>query len=245
MFGLIGRKISHSYSADFFNRKFEREGIKNSYELFPLPSIQDFKSLIESHPELEGLNVTIPYKQEIIPFLNSLSEEANEIGAVNVIQFKRDNGNLYLKGFNTDSIGFEKSLLPLLKPDIKNALILGTGGASKAVAYILKKHGINITFVSRNPKEDDLAYDQLNREIMNKNLLIVNTTPVGMFPDVDGYPQIPYDLLTELHVCYDVVYNPEETVFLKKAKERGATIKNGIEMLRLQALAAWDIWNEA
>lgn len=244
MYGLIGKKVGHSFSADFFNKKFQKEGIDNSYLLFPLPSIDVFPTLLEENPDLEGLNVTIPYKQEVIKFLDSLSEEAIEIGAVNVIKFTKENGITYLKGYNSDCIGFRDSIKPLITPEIKKALILGTGGASKAVAYVLKNLGIDITFVSRNPKKGQLSYNRLDEEIINDNLLIVNTTPLGMFPDTETYPPIPYQFLSDKHICYDVVYNPEETEFMKKSKERGATVKNGLEMLRLQALAAWEIWNK-
>lgn len=243
MYGLIGKKISHSFSADFFNKKFKDEGINEHYELFPLPSIDDFPNLLAKHPDLKGLNVTIPYKQEVIKFLDSLSDDTIDIGAVNVIKIINDQGETFLKGYNSDWIGFRDSLLPLLNEDIKNALILGTGGASKAVDYTLKKLGINTTLVSRNPKDDQLGYEDLNEDIMKENLLIVNTTPLGMFPDVDNSPNIPYQFLTDRHICYDLIYNPLETQFLKKAKEQGAGIKNGIEMLNLQALEAWDIWN--
>lgn len=243
MFGLIGKKLGHSFSANFFNKKFADEGIDNVYKLFPLPDITDFPALIKENPDLQGLNVTIPYKQEVIPYLDCLSEEVMDMGAVNVIKFSRDNNRVFLKGYNTDYIGFKNSLMPLLRPDIMNALVLGTGGASKAVGYALKQLGINVTFVSRNPKEGQLSYDDLTNALIEKNLLIVNTTPLGMFPDVESCPPIPYQFLTDKHICFDVVYNPEETEFMKRAKARGATVENGIQMLKLQAIAAWDIWN--
>ena len=247
MYGLIGKKLGHSFSADFFTKKFAREGINESYKLFPLPSINDLPALLNENKDLHGLNVTIPYKQEVIPFLNEISEEAKEIGAINVIKISRNDDNYYLKGFNSDSIGFRISLLPLLRENIKRALILGTGGASKAVAYVLKKLGVKITFVSRNPKPnqiDQISYDNLSEEVIKENLLIVNTTPLGMFPEVDECPPISYQFLTPEHVCYDLVYNPAETKFMKLSKEQGATVKNGFEMLELQALASWDIWNQ-
>ncbi|MCH5235737.1 MAG: shikimate dehydrogenase [Muribaculaceae bacterium] len=244
MYGLIGKKIGHSFSANFFNNKFQQEGIDNRYELFPLPSIDVFPTLLEENPDLEGLNVTIPYKQEVIKYLDSLSEDAIEIGAVNVIKFTKEGDITYLTGYNSDSIGFRDSLIPLMRPEIKKALVLGTGGASKAVTYVLKNLGLDVTLVSRTPKEGELGYDQLDKDIISDNLLIVNTTPLGMYPDVETFPPIPYQFLTDKHICYDVVYNPEETEFLKKAKEMGAAVKNGIEMLHLQAIAAWDIWNK-
>lgn len=244
MYGLIGKKLGHSFSADFFNKKFQQEGIDNHYLLFPLSSIDVFPSLLEENPDLEGLNVTIPYKQEVIKYLDSLSEDAIEIGAVNVIKISLNRDSPYLKGYNTDCIGFQNSLLPLLNPEIKKALILGTGGASKAIAYVLNKLGIQITFVSRNPQKDQLGYDQLDNEIINNNLLIVNTTPLGMYPDIETYPPLPYQFITAKHVCYDLVYNPEETEFMRRSRAMGAKVKNGLEMLHLQALAAWAIWTE-
>lgn len=244
MYGIIGKPLGHSFSANFFNEKFKRENIDNHYELFPLQSIKDFTYILEQNPNLEGLNVTIPYKVEVIPLLNSLSKEAAEIGAVNVIKFIRQNNGLYLEGYNSDAIGFRNSLLPLIKSDIKKALVLGTGGASKAVGYVLKELGLTVTFVSRSSKENTLTYQQLNKEIIEENKLIVNTTPLGMFPDVNTCPSIPYEYLTSDHICYDVVYNPEETLFMKLSSERGAKVKNGLEMLHLQAHAAWDIWNK-
>lgn len=242
MYGLIGKKLSHSFSAEFFNQKFRKEGIDESYILLPIPDISEFPVLIEKHPDLKGLNVTIPYKEEVISFLDRLSPEAEEIGAVNVIKFLRDKDTLRLEGFNTDVIGFRKSLLPLLNENIKHALILGTGGASKAAAYALKDLGISFNFVSRKPGKEQLAYEDLTPEIMKHNLLIVNTTPLGMFPDVHGSPPIPYEYLSPRHLCFDLVYNPDCTEFMKKSMAKGATVKNGLEMLHLQALAAWDIW---
>lgn len=244
MYGLIGKKLSHSFSADFFNKKFEKEKIQNEYKLFELNSIEEFKDLIKANEGLEGLNVTIPYKEKILPYLDSLSEEAEAIGAVNVIKFIRKDNVLKLKGYNSDCVGFKNSLVPFLNKDIKKALILGTGGASKAVVYVLKNLSIEYTFVSRNPSINDLSYDELSEDIIKDNKLIVNTTPLGMFPNIMDFPSIPYKFLTSNHVCYDLVYNPEETQFLNKSKEYGAKVKNGLEMLYLQAIAAWDIWNK-
>ena len=242
MYGIIGKKLGHSFSAKFFNEKFKREGLPETYNLFPIPDIKEFPALIKDNQDLKGLNVTIPYKSEVIPYLQELSPEAKAIGAVNVIKIKRNGDSIHLEGHNTDSIGFRDSLSPLLNPNIKKALILGTGGASKAVAYILKQFGIDYTFVSRTPKENQLSYDDLTKEILEDNLLIVNTTPLGTFPDIDESPSLPYQYITPDHLCYDLVYNPEETQFLKKSASQGAKIKNGIEMLHGQALAAWDIW---
>lgn len=244
MYGLIGKKIGHSFSAQFFNEKFKREGIPEEYFLFPLENISLLPELIETHSELKGLNVTIPYKSSVIPYLNRLSDEAKAMGAVNVIKIIRNKDNVELVGYNSDSIGFRESLLPILRHDIKKALVLGTGGASKAVEYVLSNLGIKVTKVSRTPKENELRYDELSKEIMEENLLIVNTTPLGMFPDVDTMPPIPYNFLTPDHICYDVVYNPIETKFLKESTKAGALTKNGIDMLHLQAIGAWNIWSE-
>lgn len=243
MYALIGKKLGHSFSADFFNKKFKEEGIPEHYELLPIPAISDFPKLLAEYPDLKGINVTIPYKQAVIPFLDELSEEAREIGAVNVIKVHRNDNNVFLKGFNSDVIGFMESLKPLLRDDIKKALILGTGGASKAVAYVLKKLGIKYKFVSRSGKMGQYNYTELNEKIISENILIVNTTPLGMYPDMDSAPPIPYQFLTPAHVCYDLVYNPLMTEFMKRSEEKGAKVKNGIEMLRLQALASWDFWN--
>lgn len=244
MYGLIGKKLDHSFSADFFNKKFKEEGIDEYYQLFPLPSISDLPDLLRNNPALKGLNVTIPYKKSVIPFLNSISDEAKEIGAVNVIKITRDNGEFNLTGFNSDCLGFKNSLLPLLCPDINKALILGTGGASKAICYVLKQLDIQHTFVSRSPSEGQLTYKDLNKEIIGENLLIVNTTPLGMYPEINTCPDIPYEYLTNRHICYDLVYNPVETKFMKLALQQGAKVKNGYEMLVGQALEAWRIWTE-
>ena len=241
-FGLIGYPITKSFSQKYFNEKFQREGIHAFYDLYPLEKIEEFRELVAEN-EFRGLNVTIPYKQQVIPYLTTLDETAKEIGAVNVIQFVHHRGRVELKGWNTDAIGFEESLRPLLKEYHKQALILGTGGASKAVAYVLKKLGIVYRFVSRTPSGGQLGYDELTKEVMDRHLLIVNCTPVGMYP-ADACPDIPYDLLTERHLLYDLIYNPEKTVFLSKGEERGATIKNGGDMLVGQAKAAWKIWSQ-
>lgn len=252
MYGLIGKKLGHSFSDEFFNQKFAHEGINESYHLFPINEISLLPSLIENEKELKGLNVTIPYKTEVIPYLTSLSKEAEAIGAVNVIKIIRKSGDVILRGFNTDCEGFEHSLLGLLVPNTPlfeiqglplKALILGTGGASKAVAYVLDKLNIPYQFVSRHPQERQLSYNDLDKKIVESHLLIINTTPLGMYPEISAYPPIPYHYLTTRHICFDLVYNPEETEFLMKAKKKGATVKNGLEMLYGQALAAWNIWN--
>ncbi len=242
MFGLIGNPLGHSFSADFFNKKFNAEGIDEIYRLFPLPEIRCIESIIKDYKDLKGFNVTIPYKQQIIPYLTSLSDEAKEIGAVNVVKVERIDGETILRGYNSDAIGFKESLIPLLKPNMRKALVLGTGGASKAVVYVLESLGIDVTKVSRKATEDAISYDDLTPDIMSANLIIVNTTPLGMWPNIDEAPSIPYHLVSPDHLCYDVVYNPEMTAFMAKSKAQGAFVKNGLEMLHLQALAAWEIW---
>lgn len=243
MYGLIGKNLGHSFSANFFNNKFEKEKIKEEYRLFPLKSIDEFPHLLEDNQNLKGLNVTIPYKESIIPYLDNLSKEAKEIGAVNVIKIEKEKGRFLLKGHNTDCIGFKNSLLPFLTPEIKGALILGTGGASKAVKFVLKELGLEVLMVSRKHSDNSISYEEFTKEILQENLLIVNTTPLGMFPDIESAPNIPYQYITPEHVCYDLVYNPQETMFMKECKKQGAKVKNGLEMLELQALASWDIWN--
>jgi shikimate dehydrogenase len=242
-FGLIGYPVVHSFSKKYFTEKFEKEGIDAVYDLYPLERIELFKELIASQT-LTGLNVTIPHKQTVIPFLDELDATAAEIGAVNVIKFGRDQGGLKLKGYNTDAIGFENSIKPLLKPHYRKALILGTGGASKAIDYALRKNGIDTTFVSRSGSASQLAYGDLTHEMMKDFPVIVNCTPLGMDPAIEGYPAIPYAAIGSGHLLYDVVYKPEETVFLRKGKEQGATTINGLEMLWGQAEAAWKIWNQ-
>lgn len=241
MYGLIGYPLEHSFSAKFFNKKFEDEGINEYYELFPIPRISDLGNLIASQPELRGLNVTIPYKEQILPLLSEIDYEAREIGAVNVVKIDKDSKKL--KGFNTDAIGFRRSIEPLLNEDMTKALILGTGGASKAVAYILKTLGKDITFVSRKSSSFAISYDELSEDIISDNLIIINTTPLGMWPDIKKAPAIPYEYLTPRHLCFDLIYNPEITEFMRLSAQRGARVKNGMEMLYGQALAAWEIWN--
>ena len=246
IFGLIGYPLGHSFSQNFFNQKFESEGINAKYMNFEIPKIEDFQIVLSSNPRLSGLNVTIPYKQQVIPYLSSLDPTAAEIGAVNVIKISRnDKGEITaLKGYNSDVIGFVDSILPLLTPTHKKALILGTGGASKAVAYGLKSLGIEPCFVSRTKAEGRYTYDELHMhpEILADHTVIVNTTPLGMYPHVDECPDIPYDYITPSHICYDLLYNPDITLFMKKCSEHGGITKNGLEMLLMQAFAAWNIW---
>ena len=243
-YGLIGYPLGHSFSRGYFNEKFKAEGIDAEYLNFEIPSIIEFNQVIEENPDLCGLNVTIPYKEQVINYLDELAPDARQIGAVNVIQIIRQSkGKVKLVGHNSDVIGFTQSIEPLLKPSHRKALILGTGGASKAVRHGLASLGIEPTYVSRTPKAPTfLTYEQLTPEVMASHTVIVNTTPVGMYPKVDHCPDIPYDLLTPDHLLYDLIYNPDETLFMKRGKAQGATVKNGLEMLLLQAFAAWEIW---
>lgn len=239
-FGLIGRNISYSFSPRYFREKFEREGIQDTvYEVFDLPDLKRFPRLLEKYPDLKGLNVTIPYKEEIIPYLHELDPEARHIGAVNTICFTGDR----LLGYNTDVIGFKASLQPLLKPGDRAALILGTGGASKAVAYGLEQLGITFRFVSRNPCLGQFHYEGLEKEILEDHSILINCTPLGTYPDIGACPSIPYEALSESHLLYDLIYNPEQTEFLKRGSQIGARTKNGLEMLQLQADASWKLWN--
>ncbi|MDE6685498.1 MAG: shikimate dehydrogenase [Duncaniella sp.] len=246
-FGLIGYPLGHSFSRKYFNEKFAVEGIDAEYCNFEIPSITELTDIIAKYPYLAGLNVTIPYKQQVIPYLDSLDDEAAAIGAVNVIKVIRDTqdkNKVKLVGYNSDVIGFRESIAPFITGERKKALILGTGGASKAVYHGLKSLGVEPVFVSRTPREGMLSYGQLTPEVMAERKVIVNSTPVGTYPDVDSFPDIPYGYLTPEHLLYDLVYNPELTSFLKKGAEHGATIKNGHEMLELQAIGAWNIWNK-
>lgn len=241
-FGLIGFPLGHSFSKKYFSAKFESENIDAEYSLYELSEITEFGKLLKQK-ELSGLNVTIPYKEQVIPFLDELDDTAAKIGAVNVIRFIRENERLTLKGYNSDAIGFENSLAPLLKPHHTRALILGTGGASKAIRYILNKLGIETTYVSRSPKAGQISYKQIDRQLISEHTVIVNASPVGTFPHSDECPDIPYEFLSDRHLLFDVVYNPAETLFLKKGKEQGAACLNGEAMLVGQAVAAWQIWN--
>ena len=239
-YGIIGFPLGHSFSRAFFTEKFQKEHIDAEYVNFEIPSAHLLPEIVRSNPHLRGLNVTLPYKEAVIPMLDSMSDEAREIGAVNVIQVREGR----LKGFNSDIIGFMGSLRPLLKPWHQHALVLGTGGASRAIRVGLERLGLDWTYVSRTAAEGRLTYSALTPEVMEHYQVIVNCSPVGMFPKVDACPDIPYHLLSSRHLLYDLVYNPEETLFLKRGAQQGATIKNGLEMLHLQALASWEFWNE-
>jgi shikimate dehydrogenase len=242
LYGLIGFPLSHSFSKGYFTEKFAREGIADSlYELFPLAHIGQFPALLETQPELVGLNVTIPYKESIIPFLYELDEEAAEIGAVNTITIQGGR----TKGYNTDVYGFEMSFRKHLKPVHQRALILGTGGASKAVLFTLKKMGIPYTLVSRTSGKDHLTYSDITPEILDAYKIIINTSPLGMYPKIEEYPDLPYEALGPDHYLYDLIYNPSVTAFMKKGIEAGAEVENGLEMLHLQAEKAWKIWQRA
>jgi shikimate dehydrogenase len=242
IFGLIGRNINYSFSVAYFSDKFQKENITDAlYKNFDIPDITYFLQILKKHKDLKGLNVTIPYKQEIIPYLDKLSRKAEEVGAVNTIKITK-NGKL--KGYNTDVYGFEKSLKPLLKPSHKKALVLGTGGASKAVIYALQQFGLEYKIVSRNPQINQLSYTEVTQEIMQEYTLIINCTPLGTSPNIEQCPELNYKYFTEKHLAYDLIYNPAETTFLKKAKQQGATIKNGHQMLVFQAEKSWEIWNK-
>jgi shikimate dehydrogenase len=237
-YGLIGFPLTHTFSPSYFNQKFANENINAFYEAYPIESIQLIKELIASTENLIGLSVTIPYKTQVISYLDLISKEANSIGAVNCI--KIINGQLY--GFNTDFIGFIESLKPLLRENIKSALILGSGGSSQAVQYALTQLNIEYKIVSSSG-HGNYSYQDLSEEIIANNLLIVNTTPLGMYPILDMLPSIPYQFLTKEHLLYDLIYNPERTLFLQKGLAQKTTIKNGIEMLHVQAEKSWEIWN--
>lgn len=241
-YGLIGKDIAYSFSQRYFTEKFKQLQLTDSsYSNFDLEKISEFNDILERFDDLKGLNVTIPYKQAIIPYLDSLSKKAVAIGAVNTIRITKKNR---LKGYNTDWYGFYHSLKPLLKKQHTQALILGTGGASKAIEYALSKLGLSYTFVSRTKQEDTLTYEELTSAVLAQYTVIINTTPLGTFPAIDEKPNIPYQFLTEQHLVYDLIYNPEKTTFLRLAEEQGATIKNGHEMLVLQAEKAYKIWSK-
>lgn len=240
-YGLIGKNIAYSFSKQFFTEKFEKEKLSNSkYENFDIQTIKEFKNCLRRNQEIKGLNVTIPYKEEIIPYLDKMSSKAIKIGAVNTIRITRKG---QLKGYNTDAYGFRKSLEPLLNKNHKKALILGTGGASKAIAYTLRRLEIKHEFVSRGESEK-YQYDTLTAEDIKNHQIIINCTPLGTHPKLEECPKIPYNAITKHHILYDLVYNPEETLFLKKGKERGAQTINGKKMLILQANKSWAIWNK-
>lgn len=238
-FGLIGLPLTHSFSKQFFTEKFEKEQITDcQYENYPLEKIEDLPALLAANRDIVGLNVTIPYKREIMPFLTDVAPAVKKTGACNCI---RIDGKKRV-GYNTDVIGFHLSLMPHLRVQHQRALILGTGGASAAVEFVLEQIAMPYILVSRNPGTNSIGYDQLNEDLMESHTLIVNTTPLGTFPAVETYPPIPYEYVTDQHFLYDMVYNPAETIFLQRGKEKGATVLNGMDMLIGQANASWDIW---
>lgn len=244
-YGLIGFPLSHSFSKKFFTAKFDAESIDAQYLNFEINDISLLPSVIEKNPGLLGFNVTIPYKQAVIPYLESCDPKASAINAVNTVKVDRSNGKLKLRGYNTDLIGFRDSIFPLLKPHHIGALVLGTGGASKAVVAVLSELSIPSVLVSRDSKPGiSISYNDLTRNLLEENTIIINTTPLGTFPKTEGCPDIPFEYITDRHLLFDLVYNPPLTQFLQKGAENGASIKNGYEMLELQALAAWKIWNE-
>lgn len=245
VYGLIGHPLSHSFSPSYFRDKFEREGVTDAaYRAFPLKSVDQLPELLEKQRGIVGLNVTIPHKETVLPLLDELDPVAEQIGSVNTIVVTRDGGSIHTKGYNTDAIGFRYSLRPFLKGWHHKALILGTGGSSKAVDYVLREIGLETVFVSREPSaENQVSYDDLNEEAIAQFKLIVNTTPLGMYPKVNFLPDIPYAALGPEHLLYDLIYNPKETEFLRRGRSFGSPVCNGLKMLKMQADAAWEIWN--
>lgn len=243
-YGLIGYPLGHSFSISYFNQRFQDEGIDAVYENFEISSIEALDEVIGANPELKGLNVTIPYKEKVIPYLDSITPEARAIGAVNVIKVTHEGRNTKLKGYNSDVIGFTKSIEPMLeKKWHKEALILGTGGASKAINFGLRHLGLETVFVSRYERPDTIQYDKITPDVVKEYNVIVNCTPLGMYPKTEECPQLPYEAMDSHTILYDLIYNPDETLFMKKGAERGASVKNGLEMLLLQAFASWEFWN--
>jgi shikimate dehydrogenase len=241
--GLIGYPLGHSFSKTYFSEKFEKAGITDqSYENYPIADIRELPSLIHSNPDLIGLNVTIPYKEQVLPFLHEIDSEAAQAGAVNTIRIQRSNGEFFLKGYNTDIYGFAMSIKPFLLSSHYRALILGNGGASKAVVAVFKKLGIDYRIVSRNPSQGQLQWNELNKDMIRHFPVIVNTTPLGMHPHVEDCPPLPFEGIDASHFCVDLIYNPEKTIFLKRAEERGAVVLNGLTMLKLQAEKAYEIF---
>lgn len=241
-YGLIGYPLGHSFSISFHNQRFADEGINAKYLNFEISSIDDLPAVLGSNPELKGLNVTIPYKEKVIPFLDYVSPEARAIGAVNVIRVVHEGKKISLRGYNSDVIGFTQSIEPMLEPYHKKALILGTGGASKAIAFGLKSLGLDSVFVSRYERPNTIQYERITPEVVKEYNVIVNCTPLGMFPKTEECPLLSYEALDERNILYDLIYNPDETLFMRRGAEHGAAVKNGLEMLLLQAFASWDFW---
>lgn len=244
LFGLIGYPLDHTFSPRYFAEKFEKEGIDNcEYRAFPISELDQLTKLLAEYPELEGLNVTKPYKQMVLNYMNVIDGEAYKVGAVNTVKITHRGLDFHLKGFNTDIYGYRESLRKLLKPEHNQALILGSGGASKAIQYVLDAFGINYRLVSRKPGENCVTYEELSNKLIAESKLIINATPIGSYPRNDEAPPIPYEALGSEHLLYDLVYNPPTTKFMKKGLEQGAVVKNGQEMLELQAEKSWEIWN--
>ncbi|WP_314312535.1 shikimate dehydrogenase [Hoylesella saccharolytica] len=243
-YGLIGYPLGHSFSRNYFNEKFRNESIDAEYDNFEIPSIENFKEVLETTPNLRGLNVTIPYKEEVIRYLDELSAEARAIGAVNVIRVTHKGSKTVLKGFNSDVIGFTRSIESMLEPLHRKALILGTGGAAKAVDYGLKSLGLGTLFVSRTARPGVITYNDVTPDLIRSHKVIVNCTPLGMYPHVDSCPPLPYEAMDSHTLLYDLLYNPDETLFMQKGRQQGAITKNGLEMLLLQAFASWEMWQE-
>ena len=242
-YGLIGYPLGHSFSKSYFNQKFEDENMDAVYENYEIASIDALLEIVDSNPELRGLNVTIPYKEKVISYLDNISPEARAIGAVNVIKIDHKGNETILKGYNSDVIGFTQSIHPQLERYHKKALILGTGGASKAIDFSLKSLGLETIFVSRYERPGTIQYSDITPDIVKEYNVIVNCTPCGMYPHVDECPLLPYEAMDSHNLLYDLIYNPDETLFLKKGKAQGANICNGLEMLLLQAFASWEFWN--
>ena len=242
-YGLIGYPLTHSFSIGYFNEKFENEGIDAEYVNFEIPSIEMLPEVIASNPELLGLNVTIPYKEKVMSYLVFISPEARAIGAVNVISVIHKGRNILLKGYNSDVIGFTQSIEPMLEPFHKKALILGTGGASKAINYGLKSLGLETVFVSRYERPGTIQYNKLTGDDVREYNVIVNCTPCGMYPHTNECPDLPYEAMDSHNLLYDLIYNPDETMFMHKGAKQGATVVNGLEMLLLQAFASWEFWH--
>jgi len=243
-FGLIGFPLTHSFSKKFFTEKFAEEGINAEYLNFELESISELPHIIGANPDLVGLNVTIPYKEQVIKYIDHISDEAAQIQAVNTIRISRSGHKISLHGYNTDIHGFQEAIKPLIQKFHHKAIVLGTGGASKGVVKALANLGITSILVSRNPEEKgELSYNDLDEDVMDNYKIVVNTTPIGTYPNIEGCPAIPFEFITPKHLLFDLVYNPDVTEFLKQGKLRGAVICNGLKMLHLQALASWEIWN--
>lgn len=244
-YGLIGYPLGHSFSISYFNQKFQDENIDAVYENYEIPSIDALLEVLSSNPELKGLNVTIPYKEKVMPFLDTISPEALAIGAVNVIRVNHRGNKIELKGYNSDVIGFTKSIEPMLdKKWHQKALILGTGGASKAIDYGLRNLGLETIFVSRYERPDTIQYASITPEVVKEYNVIVNCTPLGMYPKTETCPDLPYEAMDNHTILYDLIYNPDETLFMKRGAQYGANVKNGLEMLLLQAFASWEFWHE-